>query len=85
MCAVGRCLKNPENFDNILEAVAETWNSISKSFKEEYKGHNLHFWEDLQSLHDRDAYWEKNELGGFDLTESGLKHLNLMKDRYYYG
>ena len=68
-CAVGRCLipksilfKGENNFDSI-----ETFGyQVAIQFKEEYRGHSLDFWQQLQRLHDRARYWGSdgiNKLG----------------------
>jgi hypothetical protein len=61
MCAFGRCEINPP--------ISETGNSdavdnrfsheeeMNGALKEEYRGHSMEFWEELQDLHDSDFYW----------------------------
>lgn len=76
-CAVGRCLipnsilfKGENNFDTI-----DTFRDIYTQFKEEYRGHSLDFWVQLQGLHDTKSNWDIN-----GLTDKGQKHTkNLLK------
>lgn len=80
MCAVGRCLKEPEKFRNLEEEInillreGKTHN-INDLLKEKYTGHNQLFWEDLQMLHDNNYYWNSDGLtnGGKSKTEELLE------------
>jgi len=82
MCAVGRCLENPE--DAGVCPVSQQWNteSLDRALKPEYRGHSIHFWQNLQRLHDTDNYWDWNEHGGCDLTENGIAYVDVLKERY---
>lgn len=33
-----------------------------EAHKEEYQGHDIHFWESIQNLHDKPKHWEANGL-----------------------
>ena len=76
-CAVGRCLNSETTPHNIFKfrGDAEDLESFCISqdifledlFLEQYKGHKIEFWMDLQNFHDKHEYW--NEDG---LTEGGL-------------
>mgnify|MGYP005988701137 CR=1 FL=1 len=62
MCAVGRCLVDPQSLEisigggdtNIVSLLKE---EVELEFKDEYKGLPLSFWEDLQCLHDATGNW----------------------------
>lgn len=56
---------------------AEADLNLNKVLKPSYRGHSIRFWEDLQSLHDVDNYW--NEIG---LTIAGTNDLELLKNKY---
>jgi hypothetical protein len=45
--------------------------------KEEYAGHSKKFWQDMQNLHDRDGYWDKE-----GITEMGEKYVKSLKEKY---
>ena len=91
MCAVGRCMENPstdmigsvanlETNDGIIDTTDET--VVNRLFREEYQGHDLVFWSELQNLHDRNMFWESNSAGGADLTQSGIKFVKYLKETY---
>lgn len=73
MCAVGRCVINPEDFQNrsnragLYGIVSLRTNGLfsDKDLKEEYRGHDVEFWSAIQNLHDFERYW----------TEEGLSEL----------
>ena len=46
-------------------------------FFEKYRGHNLMFWGNLQTLHDESDYWDKNTL-----SQRGEKYLEHLKQKY---
>lgn len=59
MCAFGRCELNPsptvlgDIYDRYMMFTSEVINQrIDEDLKEEYRGHGLTFWQDLQHLHD---------------------------------
>jgi hypothetical protein len=49
--------------------------------KEEYRYHyhNTAFWDSLQSLHDKDSYWNIESTG---LSEEGENFVKLLKEKY---
>lgn len=67
MCAVGRCMlpeiletlgNSVENENNVESLINNLGLRNHDEFlKEEYRGHPISFWNDLQSLHDTPAYW----------------------------
>lgn len=88
MCAVGRCMnpkkaqetgismgRNVFHLDiDLREAHHCTLDSI---LKEEYRGHEIKFWRELQSLHDFFGNWNAN-----GLSEKGLTNVNALKARW---
>lgn len=62
MCAVGRCCAAPSEAwfggcENIRGTDVSKFLNLEDLLKPEYKGHNIQFWCDLQSLHDTKAYF----------------------------
>lgn len=70
MCAVGRCLADPPSYAGTYGLVSGML-SILEDLQNKYKGHTLGFWREMQMLHDIPRFWEKNDQGGWDLTEDG--------------
>lgn len=91
MCAVGRCLINPEkiqtlNFnidDNLTGDIKEVASmvNIEDELKPEYRGHSIDFWHSLQKFHDNPCNWEKEEFGN-RLTDLGSDMLNTLLGKY---
>ena len=52
-------------------------NNPEPFLKEEYKGHGVKFWRDLQKLHDNGNFWHNN-----GLTERGQNIVDRMKENY---
>jgi hypothetical protein len=68
-CAVGRCFTDEVKADPdafFVEGVSAHRLIVDVGertlFKPEYRGHNIAFWERLQSLHDGDVFWDENGL-----------------------
>tara|TARA_Y100000114_G_scaffold86509_1_gene80033 strand:- start:454 stop:846 length:393 start_codon:yes stop_codon:yes gene_type:complete len=91
MCAVGMCMNEPslEEFGNSDGDVYELHKIVKNQrneqgldylLKEEYKGHPLEFWAELQRLHDNWHYWDE-----YGLNESGKRQANLIIDEYSDG
>lgn len=76
MCAVGKCMTSPKDFEGNLMAV-EGLEDLEGSLKPEYRGHSLEFWSNLQVMHDSPQHW--NDTG---LTEIGAKRFNELKLKY---
>ena len=90
-CAIGRCLIKPEDFKDWylnIEAIMETLipeidneklvnEKLNSILKEQYKNHNLHFWKNLQLLHDTPQNWLCNEKG-CTLTKHGKENVKQM-------
>ena len=65
MCAVGRCLVNPEKFKDRLNTSIDDLMSKSINFqlefKPEYRGYNEFFWSELQQFHDGTIFGMKTD------------------------
>lgn len=77
MCAVGRCLMNPELTEGNNALAADLpgdlgCRNLDDLLKPPYRGQTEKFWEDLQELHDEGAHWVPNEQGGNDLSAPGI-------------
>lgn len=90
MCAVGRCLsedalyefRNSRQTVTGLNSRCETNNrTLDDIMKEEYRGHPLKFWRDLQIFHDSHSHWTKNG-NGCELTCAGMNELENLKKRW---
>jgi hypothetical protein len=88
MCAVGRCMINPREaervygggtIDMLLSRLVRTNPDITVDdlLLEQYRGHEIEFWEQLQSLHDLSEYWDNKKL-----SEDGLKYVEYLKNEY---
>lgn len=69
MCAVGRCLLDPKDFEERFsdQAIhpAGTLSSVpDELLKPQYRGLPVRLWMDLQTIHDDHDYWEKDVAGG---------------------
>lgn len=79
---VATSLYNNSDFQGLVVGMVNCqWSeadlNLNKVLKPSYRGHNLRFWEDLQSLHDIDGYW--NETG---LTIEGNEELEKLNKKY---
>jgi len=81
MCAVGRCLQNPNEVDLASGSFMST-GYISESivfdacvFKEGYEGFDKYFWRRLQSIHDSMISWKKKK----GMKRAGLKLVDALK------
>lgn len=86
MCAVGRCCIEPSTewegdvqtlAEDRGEEIEEGYLSIDNLLKEEYRGYDIEFWQDLQALHDGRHNWDKE-----GLTDSGQLHVAALLKRY---
>lgn len=70
-CAVGRCMTSDAlveygNFEDFIGSLANRVHSdhSEKTYQdilqEEYQGHDLEFWSQLQRFHDNTSNWNKN-------------------------
>jgi len=75
MCAVGRCCNNPETLPK--HAFVHQILNIEDYLKNEYKGHSIYFWQDLQQFHDRYQNWDNN-----GLTPTGERHYEKLMEKY---
>ena len=88
MCAVGMCMIDEAldkygEFTGNVESIAKSLTkigmerSIDVLLKDEYKGHDLEFWSELQYFHDREILWDTK-----GLSERGLNHYKKLKSFY---
>lgn len=75
MCAVGRCLKDPDKLRNLSPDADEL--DLENLLKEEYLGHENEFWYDLQTLHDSSIHWKDNKL-----SAQGTKFVEFLKNKW---
>lgn len=76
MCAVGRCAIDPSMMEQEFagKGVKKIPN-LDDKLKLAYRGFSYHTWSDLQSLHDRKNFWEKNNSGDNVLTTDGKEFI----------
>lgn len=82
MCAHSRCLTDEgrkkvlhrDNTGAAFETIEELGDDIHK---EEYRGHDGGFWDEIQHIHDGQHNWVKNEL-----SITGKGYVNSLKKRY---
>lgn len=92
-CAVGRCISKDtlkKKHDCTLQDLTGSAGNLhvymgsgvdlEDILKDEYKGHHLNFWRDLQKLHDEDDFWS-----GRSITESGLAWAEVIKQKITNG
>jgi hypothetical protein len=81
-CAVGRCLNLPNVSIVDLKGYVDIFTGsigsrvLEDILMEEYKGHLPQFWDSLQSLHDREDYWNAEGMS----EEGKLKYEKLLKE-----
>jgi hypothetical protein len=80
VCAFSRCVI-PEKRKELPEGEG-CWAILHKSGDEilipEYRGHEISFWEAIQSLHDDNEYWKANTL-----TQMGKERIERIKIGVY--
>lgn len=80
-CAFSRCLKPEITSKDISEGVEiekciVDGHKYDDYLKEEYKGHTIHFWNDIQALHDDGNNW--NEDSG--LSKLGIITVKILRE-----
>ena len=83
-CAVGRCLTNEAlsehgKFSGTIHGLVGGTDNIKLQnlFKDEYKGFDVDFWQELQRLHDKETNWD---LRNRTLSKSGQQFVRDFKD-----
>ena len=76
MCAVGRCMNEKAVF-NFNGSIINYPENIENHLKDEYKGHSINFWTDLQSFHDNPDYWDIN-----GITKEGKMYYKVLLEIY---
>ncbi len=81
-CAHSRCLnetlidlKSIESWQNAGHIIMKHGDSIHK---DQYRGHRIDFWTDIQNLHDNSMYWS-----GTELSEEGKQMVESLKRKYH--
>lgn len=86
-CAVGRCftqdLKDEGSSFTYNDSVGvceldEMECGLDSFLSEEYKGHDLKFWSQLQKLHDMNRFWDAY----FTLSKEGEEHVNRLREEH---
>lgn len=86
-CAFGRCML-PMYQEQGTNLISNDWpihimlenNNITNHdevLQEQYKGHDLNFWREIQILHDNNKYWGENIL-----TSKGFEAIKQLYQRY---
>ncbi len=81
-CGVGRCLLEPWLYAGSIDILTlQRSGSLvpftQDLFKEEYRGHEVSFWTDIQGFHDHDCNFTES-----GLTEDGEEYLAKLKLKY---
>jgi len=79
-CAVGRCLEGNSHFfheRNNCKSIVLFEDGIETELKEEYRGHCIDFWQQLQRLHDGSAYWSYA-----GITKKGEEYVQSLLDTW---
>jgi len=84
MCAVGRCMIAPKDYGTGVCGIVYNHNirygsvdELDELLKEEYRGHDIGFWESLQMLHDINVHFKDGTW-----SDWGLAELHLLKEQY---
>ena len=88
MCAVGRCLNNPDIYKESTEAVPGLCKygliEVDSLLKPQYHGHSVEFWRDLQDFHDNDnnCDYEADRCDCRSLSENGKKSVDALIEKH---
>jgi hypothetical protein len=82
MCAVGRCLLDPnKGYAGTVYGFRLLSNHghipIDPELKPEYRGHEIDFWCELQALHDNSEYWNS-----YGLSQAGTSCVTDLLTKY---
>lgn len=86
MCAVGMCMTDEaidkfgdfgQGVHTLAQTLEERNEELDSIFKDEYEGHDVCFWSELQDLHDDSRFWD--ECG---LTLEGWDRANRLIEKY---
>ena len=81
-CAFARCVSNPSVLmgyeGKSIFGLSE--NNVELFLKDEYKGHNIGFWFDIQGLHDYNPNW--NLIEGKGLSDEGEQKFKKLIEKY---
>lgn len=85
-CAVGRCMipdskiqrwNNEYEMTTTTQIPADLIKNLEDILKPEYRGHNSHFWFELQKLHDTSRHWDDD-----GLTLDGKDYVTYLIGKY---
>lgn len=80
-CAIGRCMSREgiKKFGDSKKTAFDLFDEhdLEISMKKKYKGHSANFWGELQTFHDLDYNWFKNEL-----SVTGQNELKRLLEKY---
>jgi hypothetical protein len=84
-CAVGRCMSeagiyNFGDFEGDFEELLEQAESQEAIFREDKLGFSNNFWKALQSLHDKNGYWDSK-----GLSKEGERAVEAIHRKIYNG
>lgn len=67
MCAVGRCIIDPENVPSVGDGNNTFYFGVKDriTFKPEYQGLPDDFWAELQELHDSESCWDESGITSY--------------------
>lgn len=82
MCAVGRCLIDPEKISKEINGTAYSLNNriaggLDEVLKEEYRGHSVEFWYSLQCFHDSGCNFTVDSI-----SDLGKEYLSYLREMY---
>ena len=83
MCAVGMCMNDDsiarwgDFVGDINELDSKRRGGIYGMFKDEFEGHDIEFWANIQKLHDEAAFWDEE-----GLSELGVERYEALKEKY---
>src|SRR5688500_17512943 len=77
MWAVGSCMIDPDSDRGGCVGGLAVYCSIDHHLKEEYRGHSVDFWDDLQRLHDKNKHWSPD-----GLTKAGHSYVLELINKY---
>lgn len=80
-CAVGKTLLEDKKILNyngsVISLITDFSVDLNSIQKKSYRGHDTVFWEELQSLHDGNYFWDKD-----GLSHDGKGELQYLKNKY---
>lgn len=77
-CLVGQCML-PGPWQKSVASASGLFSLFKEEdvFREEYRGHSVNFWSEMQYFHDHNGFWNYS-----GLTETGKLRLESIKQKY---